>query len=69
MIKKLRVQVLAIAAGKVPYLELTFCADSYSVSIPPCVTGWYVKDPSYSAKSAGGKLTMKLEWADHAVLS
>ena len=32
---------------------LTFCADSYSMSVLP---QWHVKDPGYSAKSAGGRL-------------
>ena len=35
----------------------TLCADSYSVSVPPPVLPqWHVKDPGYSAKSAGGRL-------------
>ena len=36
--------------------DLTFCADSYLVSAPPCVTAGHVKDPGHSAKSAGGRL-------------
>ena len=38
MIERLRVQVRAEAAGEFSSPELTFCADSYSVSVPPCVT-------------------------------
>ena len=38
-------------------LELTLCADSYSVSVPfPVLPQWHVKDPGHSDKSAGGRL-------------
>ena len=38
--------------------DLTLCADSYSVPIPPSslLPQWHVKDPGHSAKSAGGRL-------------
>ena len=35
MIEGLRVQILAEAAGEFSSPELTLCADSYLVSIPP----------------------------------
>ena len=38
--------------------ELTFCADSYSMSVPLLCSlpQWHIKDPGHSAKSAGGRL-------------
>ena len=42
-------------AGEFSSPELTFCAKSYSVSVPPVLLQWHVKDPSDSAKSAGGR--------------
>ena len=42
---------LAGAAGKFSSPELTFFADTYSVSDP-----LHVKDPGHSAKNAGGRL-------------
>ena len=45
--------------GQFPSRELTVCADSYSVSVPPHVLPqWHVKDPGHSAKSAGGRIHM-----------
>ena len=38
MIERLRVRTLAEAAGEFSSPELTLCADSYSVSVPPRVT-------------------------------
>ena len=42
--------------------ELTLCADSYSVSVPPPPTPvlpqWHVKDPGHAAKSASGRLRL-----------
>ena len=35
VIEKLRVRILAGAAGEFSSPELTLCADSYSVSVPP----------------------------------
>ena len=40
--------------------ELTLCADSYSVSVPPFVTAWHIKDPGHHAKSAGGMLHLNM---------
>ena len=45
-----------IPAGEYSYPELTLCADSYSVSIPPHVTAVARKRPrSFCQKSAGGR--------------
>ena len=44
------------AAGEFSSPELTLCADSYLVSVPPPCYQWQVKDPDHSAKSAGGRL-------------
>ena len=73
VIGRLRVRVRAGAAGEFSSPELTFCADSYSVFVPPPVLPqtWHVKDPGLSAKSAGGRLHLnsytldptKSEWA------
>ena len=55
-------------AGEFSSPELTLCADTYSVSVPP---------PCYPSKSASGKLTpkpaytldpTKSEWADYAAV-
>ena len=57
MIKRLQVQILAGAAGEFSSPELTFCADSYSVSVPiPVLPQWHEKDPGHCAKSSGGML-------------
>ena len=41
--------------------ELTLCADSYLVFIPsPMLPQWHVKDPGYSARSAGGRLHLNM---------
>ena len=39
VIERLRVRILAGAAGEFSSTELTFCADSYSVSVPPLCYG------------------------------
>ena len=57
MIESLRVRIPAGAAGEFSSPELTLCADSYSVSVPPPVLPqWHVKEPGDSDQSAGGKL-------------
>ena len=61
MIERLRVQILAGAAGEFSSPELTLCADSYSVSVPqPLLPQWHVKDPGHSAKSASGRLHLNM---------
>ena len=43
--------------GKFSSAESTFCADSsFGVRSTPVLPQWHVKDPSHSAKSAGGRL-------------
>ena len=39
-------------------LGLTFCADSYSASVPPPYALPHVKDSSHSAKDAGARLQL-----------
>ena len=57
MIEKLRVRILAEAAGEISSSELILCSDSYSVSVPrPVLPQWNVKDTGHSDKSAGGRL-------------
>ena len=53
MIERLRVQVRAEAAGEFSSPELTFCADSYLASIPPCVTSVACKRPRSFCQVAG----------------
>ena len=53
----LRARVQAGAAEEFSSPELTFCADSCSVSVLPCVTAMaHSKDSGHSAKSAGRRL-------------
>ena len=76
MIERSQVRVLAGAVGEFSSPELTFCADSYSVSVPPCVTTvactspvilpkmqvvGYIKTHVYTLDPT------KSEWADYAV--
>ena len=57
MIERLRVWILAGGAGESSSPELTLCADSYLVFVPPpMLLQWHIKDPSHSAKSAGDQL-------------
>ena len=50
MIERLRIRIPAGAVGEFSSPELTSCADSYSVSVPPPVSPqWHVKDPDHSA--------------------
>ena len=57
MIESLRVRILAGAVGEFSSPELTLCADSYSVSVPPpLLLQWHIEDPGHSARSACGRL-------------
>ena len=38
------------------FLQSNVCAHSNSVSVPPLLPQWHVKDPGHSAKSVGSKL-------------
>ena len=67
---------MAGAAGEFSPPELTLCADSYLVSVPPSVTAVVRKrSPSFSQKCRWQVISehahthdpAKLEWADFAV--
>ena len=61
MIERLRVWILAGAVGEFSSPESTFCVDSYLVSVPsPVSPQCHIKDPSHSAKSAGGRLHLNM---------
>ena len=61
MLERLQVRIPAGAAGELSSPEVTLCADSNSVSVPP---PWQVKDPGRSAKSAGGTLQLNAHTHD-----
>ena len=79
MIERLQVQILAGAAGEFSSLtEFILCADSYLVSIPPCVTAVARKRLRSFCQKCRWKITpkhayslvdpTKLEWADYAAV-
>ena len=77
MIERLRVRIPAEAAGEFSSPELTLCADSYSVSIPPSVTAMARKRPLSFCQKCRRQVTpkhayplylLKLEWADYAAV-
>ena len=77
VIERLRVRIPAGAAGEFSSPWLTLRADSYSVSVPPVLLQWNVKDLGHSAKSAGGRLHLNFaytldptqsEWAYYAAV-
>ena len=77
MIERLRVRVPAGAAGDFSSPELTLCADSYSVSIPPRVTAVARKRSRSFCQKCKWQLTpkhaytldpTKSEWADYATV-
>ena len=78
MIKRLRVPTPAEAAGEFCSPQLTLCADSSSLSVPPPVLPqWHVKDPSHSVIKRRRQVTPKYEYildstksdrADHAAV-
>ena len=70
------VSVLAAAARKFCSPELSFCADSYSVSVPPCVTAVAHKRCQSFCQKCRRQVTdnyaytldrTKWRWADYAV--
>ena len=80
VIQRLRVRLPAGAAGYFffPSLELTLCADSHSVSVPPRVTAVARKRPRSLCQKCRWPVTpkhahtldpTKSEWADYAVQS
>ena len=61
MIEKSPVRIPAGAAGEFSSPGSTFCADSYTylgICSTPVLPQQHVKDPSHSAKSAGGRLQL-----------
>ena len=57
MIERSKVREPTGAAGELFSPGSTFCADSYSgIRSTPVLPQQHVKDPSHSAKSAGGRL-------------
>ena len=57
MIERLQVRIPAGAVGEFYSPESTFCADNY-FGIRSNTTVAHKKDPSHSAKSAGGRLQL-----------
>ena len=59
MTKRSCVRNSAGEAGEFSSPGSTFCADSYfSIRFTPMLPQWHIKDPSHSAKSAGGRLQL-----------
>ena len=56
MIERLQVRIPAGAAGEFSSPESTLCTDSQSVSAPPALPQWHLKDPGHSVKSAADRL-------------
>ena len=77
VIKRLWVWILAGVASKFSSAELTFCADSYSVSVPSRVTAVTRKRPRSFCQKRRWQVTpkhahtfdpTKSEWADYAAV-
>ena len=77
MIERLQVRVPAEAEEEFSSPELTFCADSYSVSVPPRDTAVACKRPRSFCKQCRWQATpkhaytldpTKSEWADYAAV-
>ena len=61
VIERLQVRIPAGAAGEFSSLGSTFWADSYfGIHFTPMLPRWLIKDPSHSAKSAGGRLQLNM---------
>ena len=59
MIERSRVQIPTGAAGEFSSPGSTFCADSdFGIRSTPVLPQYHLKDPSHSAKSAGGRLQL-----------
>ena len=59
MIERSRVRIPAGTAGEFSSPGSTFCADSYfGIRSTPVLPQSHVKNPSHSAKSAGGRLQL-----------
>ena len=77
MIERLRVRIPTEAAGEFSSSELTLCADSYLVSVPPPVTAVAHKRHrpfcqkcrwQFTPKHAYTLDQKKSEWADYAAV-
>ena len=77
VIERLRVRIPAGAAGEFSSPELTLCADSYLVSVPPRVTAGARKRPRSFCQKCGWQVTPKYaytldptksKWADCAAV-
>ena len=77
MIERLRVWIPAGAAGEFSSPEWTLCADSYSVSVPPCVTEMACQRLRSFCQKWRWQITpenaytldlLKPEWADYAAV-
>ena len=75
MIERLRVRIPAGAAGKFSSPELSLCANSYSVSVPPRITAEARKRSRSVCRKRKWQVTpkhactldpSKSEWADYA---
>ena len=59
MIERSQVRIPAGVAGEFSSPGSTFCADSYfGIHSTPMLPQQHIKDPCYSAKSAGGRLQL-----------
>ena len=70
MIERLRVRILAGAAGEFSSPESTLCADSlFGVCFTLVLPQWHVKDPGHSAKSTDGRADGRLHLNTHTPLT
>ena len=61
MTEKSRVRIPAGEAGELSSPGSTICADSYfGIHSTPVLPQKHLKDPSHSAKSAGGRLQLNM---------
>ena len=77
MIEMLRVRIPAEAAGEFSSLESTLCADSYAVTVAPCVTAVARKRHQPFCQKCRWQVTpkdadtfdpTKSEWTDYAAV-
>ena len=48
------------SSRRIFFSRVNFCAESYSLSIPPMLLQWHVKDLTHSAKSADSRLHLNM---------
>ena len=65
MIVRLRVRILAGAAREFSSPELTLCADSYLVSVPPCVAAVAQERPQSLCQKCRWRVTSKHAYTLH----